>query len=230
MKIDETLASRILLYVLQLSILGLFACGGGGGGGGAEGRTRVTAIRIIHASIDSGPVVAKIGGLPIQQARFAQESEYIPVEQGPAVLDVELVNSPNDSLGRINTNFLNETEYTIFISGETREGRRRVQVLEEPVVEPEAEKARVQVLNGIFGSRTISVDGIGFAVNGVAEGTSSGYVDAPSGEQVIRILSSSGALLAEVNTLIPDRGEFTIVASGSRDLNLTYTRIYQDFD
>ncbi len=207
------------------------ACSGGGGGvGGGAGRTRETALRIVHGSIDAAPVTVRIGDVFLQKAAYAEVTSYVPVVPGPAVVTVERANAPGDIVAQLNIDFRPETEYSLFVVGETRHNDFGVTVIEEPVVRPASGIARLQLLNALPDSAAVKLQGTGFTVGPTGFSASSGFVEVPGGVQPVTVAYDNGRVIGQIELQLEDRGEATVVVSGSGDLRLNFTRVYYDLD
>lgn len=223
---DMRISSAVLTCIVALS-----GCGGGGGdGGGGAGRTTETAVRMIHASIDGAPLTASIPGLVLQKARFAELTSYVPLQPGGVNITVERVNSPGVTVGNISAVLAEDTEYTLFVHGSAQAGTIEALLLTEPVERPEEGTARVQLLNGYIGSSGMELRGTGFGTPRAAEGASSGFITVPSGVQQISVVDERGRTIQSAAITLEDRGEATVVISGSRDLGISFLRTYVDLD
>jgi hypothetical protein len=210
-------------------VLCVVGCSGGGGGGGG-GRSTKTALRIIHGSVDSPPVMVRIGETMVQKAQYAQVTDYVPVAQGPAIITVEHVNTPGDVVGELTVDFKEATEYSLFVVGETRHGDFGMTIIEEPVARPASGVARVQLLNALPDSASLLLHGTGFDIGPVSFSGSSGFVEVPMGAQTVTVGDQWRRVISQVDLNLVDQGEATVVVSGSGDLHVNYTRVYYDLD
>ncbi len=232
MAMQKTIKFAVSLTLILVST-SLFACGGGGGGGG-DGRTTDTGLRIIHAAIAISPLELVIPGVetddggPIQKAAYAETTSFVRAEKGETIIQLQRANSPGVFFESIPTTLEEKTEYSIFVYGDFEIGNDRVALLAEPVEQPESGFARVQLLNGLGGASRLEIAGSG--ATGVARfGNTSGFLEVPFGPQTFTI-TESGFPITTVPVDIPDRGEATIVVSGSQTLGSTFTRVYLDLD
>lgn len=216
-------------------LLQLGACsGGGGGGGGADGRTTDTAVRLIHASIDAVPfslsVIQDGVSTAIQTARYAQSTSYVPVAEGNQLITLERANTPGAVVASFPTQLKEETEYTFFVLGEERRGNFRTTLIEDLVSRPEEGFSLVQVLNGFDDDSAITVSVAGASQGPIGLGGSSGFFELPIGPQTFVISTVGGGERARVTVDLADRGETTILLSGSADLNVNFVTLYSDLD
>ncbi len=224
-KILALLASLFFMFSLN-------ACSGGGGGDdGGDGRTRKTALRIIHGSIDGTPVIARIGDIFLQKSRFAQLQDYVRVEdEEPATVTIERANAPGVILRSLPVPFESETEYTVFVSGEARDDEGRAVLITEPVEQADEGFARIQFLNGLSQAGSLSLRGVDFTTALAREGQSSGYVETVSGPQDLSVVDDEGRVIEELSLVLADRGDVTVLITGSTELNYQIVRVFEDLD
>lgn len=215
-----------VLYFCSL-ILFVLGCGGGGGGGGG-GRTTDTALRVVHASLDRPPVVAKAGEAVLPPAAFGEVTSYTEVNPGPATVIAERANVPAP-VAQLPADFAANTEYTLFLYGQLQTGSANAKILEEPVAQPGPGKVRVQLLNALEGSSSLVLNGAGFSSNAAGFGSSSGFSESAPGPQTLTI-TNGRTTIAQVAVDIPDQGEATVLIAGSNDLGVKFTRVYSDLD
>ena len=208
----------------------LVACGGGGGGGGG-GRTTDTALRLIHAAVALAPLDVRIGELDLQRAHYGQLSSFVKVDdKGPQSVVLQRANTVGAAFRTLSVDFADDTEYTIFIFGGRNAQSDGVAVFPEPVERPETGFARVQLLNGFESGSSVTVTGLGLSSSlSAGFGGGSGFVTIPSGPQefVAKVGSSE---FARVSVDVADRGEITLVASGSNTLGYRKLKVYTDLD
>lgn len=212
-----------------LLILTYCGCGGGGGGGG-DGRTRETAVRLIHGSLDGTPLTLKIAGVPVLSAGFLQTSQFVPVAPGPQSLVIEQANIDGAVVRTIPLTLEKETEYTLFVSGESRNSAENVQVLIEPVEQPERGEGRLRFLNSVIGVDSLTLQAPGFSSGAVGQGQGSGFITTTSGLRQFDVVDRSGRVLGSIQFELADRGEATVLAAGSRELGVFFTQHYDDLD
>ncbi len=234
---------RLLISVLLLMFV---ACGGGGGGGGndpSDGsssndnvseskleRSRSTALRIIHSSIDAFPVSLRVVGEIFQTARFAQERFYRRVSSGPLELVIERANAPGVIVRSVPTELANDTEYTLFVYGEILSDTFSVELLVDTTEQPEEGFTNVQGLNGLAGVGTVTFSTSAGEVGTAAFGGSSGFVAVPSGVATVTVSTAFGTTLATGTVTFPERGEITLLLTGDEDLDYIILRTFEDLD
>ena len=218
--------------LLSLSMFVLFAssCGGGGGGGDGEGRTTETAVRIIHASLDTMPLTVASGPLLLQKARYLDITGYVPVPDGPTILTVERANLPGSVLANLNLQLEPETEYTVFVTSRPGSGDEQAVALADPVARPEEGFGRIQLLNAVEASGRIALKGANFDSGPALEGASSGFRDVPFGPISLSLIDRNGREMLPLALDVPDRGELTVVGAGSGPLGVAFARVYPDLD
>ena len=228
-------ATHISLPLLLL--ISLFAaCGGGGGGGdggdGAAGRTTSTAVRLIHGAVAVAPLQVIIGEQLVSEDAYAQSSNFVQVPSGPAEIILRRAKSTDGSFRTLAANLEPETEYSLFLFGGIKDGSDEVKLIEEPVTRPEEGFARVRVLNALAGSSGLRLSGTSLQSNGVSAvfGASSGFVESLSGPVSITVSSNNGVPLSTLAVNLADRGELTILISGSSDVGFVTTTLFEDLD
>ncbi|MDD2943730.1 MAG: hypothetical protein PHC51_12285, partial [bacterium] len=82
---QAALHSGYYALIASVLLLTLSSCSGGGGSDSSE-RTRETAVRIVHASIDTTPIDLTGPEGFVQSARYNQATEYVPVPEGAVTL------------------------------------------------------------------------------------------------------------------------------------------------
>lgn len=218
--------SGVVLLVFFIS-----CSSGGGGDGGGEGRTRDTAVRVVHAALDTVPVSVLVGvDQFIQTARYAEATNYIPVDDGPIAFSVERLNSPGVVLKNIQATLEKKTEYTLFVFGNTLENTLNISLLTDTTERPELGTAYLAVINGYEGPGSISAQSSDVVLGTVKYGSTSGFQVVASGPQTIAVSDGSGNPLSSITTTIVDRGELTLLVTGSRDVGVVFTTLYNDLD
>lgn len=223
-----TFCWRAFTTVVLLSLLA--ACSGGGGGSGGSGRTTGTGIRLIHGAIDGSPLAVKIDDEIVQQAAFAEVTGYVEVPKGAHMVVAERANLPNGSAAEFASEFAEKTEYTFFVYGEVGRSGFTFNLMADPVSRPERGMARVQLLNAVAGSSGVYLDVDGQSYGPVALGWTSGFVDTTSGAKTFVIKSARGTRIADFAWDLADRGELTLLLTGSESLGLRFVRAYPDLD
>jgi len=218
-----------LLLVISL----LAACGGGGGGGdGAAGRTTSTAVRLIHGAVAVAPLQVIVGEEVISEDAYAQSSDFVQVPSGPAEIVLRRAKSTEGSFRTLAANLEPETEYSLFLFGGIDDGTDEVKLIEEPITRPEEGFARVRVLNALAGSSGLRLSGTSLESNGVSAvfGATSGFVESRSGPVSITVSSDNGVPLSTLAVTLADRGELTVLISGSSDVGFVTTTLFEDLD
>ena len=225
---NTAIAYCLSIVLVQFTFI---SCGGGGGGdGGPAGRTTGPGVRFIHAGVDLAPLNVVVDEQVIQSARFADKVEFVSVSQGPVQVNLSRLDDPGANFRSLSVNVEDRTEYTVFLSGSRSNGTVQTQVLEEPVEQPESERARVQLLNGLDGSRTLTLQGSGITPVAAVLGGSTGFVDVASGPQQFIAIAANGEQVAQFNVELADRGELTLLVAGSQDFGFRFQRTYDDLD
>ena len=219
---------RIILIVCLVSTVS--CAGGGGGDGGGGGRTKETALRLLHGSVIGVPVDVLIGGLLIQSARFGDVTSYVPVEKGQTVISVERANNPGTVEAALTNTFEKDTEYSLLLYATSSSGETRAVIFPEPIERPEKGFARVQVVNALEGSPSVALAVAGVSTVATPLATASGFVIVPAGLQQIVVRDANGNTLANQPITLVDRGESTILVTGSKSLGFVTTRQFDDLD
>ena len=231
MSFTKNQPSRMLL-VFSFALLicsGGLACGGGGGGGD-DRRTRDTAVRIIHGSLDGAPVSLRLSEDVLLKTRFAESSGYTRVNSGSVVFNVERANSPGVGVDTVSAELEDETEYTLFINGQAVTGAINARLIVEPVEEPEEGTARVQFLHGLEVGGLLTFEGAEFTTDPVALGRSSGFVTTTSGPQTFRVKFRDGSTIGRIDLDIEERSEVTVLVAGNLELDFVSLQSFVDFD
>lgn len=226
-------------------LLLISACSGGGGsdGGGSGGgdsdssdvlgplkRTSNTGIRVIHGALDATPVAVRIVDQIVQSARFAQPTRFSEISDGPVVITVERPNAPAEVISQLPMTLEKGTEYTIFVSGMVKRDTYSVQILPEPIVRPETGFSRIRLAHSLDGAGALTLT-VGTATTAaVARNAIGDYIDIPSGVQTVQVLDKNGGVVSQLALTAPDRGDLTVLVSGSRDYGVQFATAYEDLD
>jgi len=208
--------------------LALVSCGGGGGGSGG-GRSTGTGLRVIHASMDLPPVVITVNGSEFTRASYGSSSSYSGVSAGPSTVAVQFQNRSNSVFSSLTVRFEEGMEHTLLLRGESRIGNFRASLIVEEVVQPAPGTARLQFVNGFGSGGDLRLDFQGGIGDGVSPGELGEVIEIPAGPQQISVVEGSRALTSS-SVNLPDRGEITVVVSGSRDLGVSFTELVEDLD
>jgi len=221
---------KSLVLTLLFLVLPLISCSGGGGGG-QEGATRDTAVRIIHGSLDATPVSVIIDEEIVQTSRFSQSTSYVTVERGEQKsIIVERATQPGNRVAVFRATLDEESEYTIFLSGGVTDDTFSISLLTDIVDEPEEGRAFVQVLHSFIGSPSIQVLAGDVDLGLIRLGATTGFFDIPSGLTTFSLETVDGSTIAAPTFEVPDKGELTILLSGSKDLGAIFTPLFLDLD
>lgn len=230
---------RIVFTVIFLS-LSIISCSGGGGGGGdsesasndGSNRTTGTGVRIINASLDSEPVDLRIANQYFNRASFMQVNFYSAVKSGATNLILERANSPEVVITTLSQNLLPKTEYSILLYGEHVQGNFNVSIIEEPIVRPEIGQVRLQFVNLLNDSSSLTLNGAVADIGPITFGNASGYVIISTPVNTVQTFSinNSKRTVANVTVEFIDRGENTVVIGGSQSKGVIITRVFKDLD
>lgn len=231
----RTILGRVIQMksISLLCLLLLLSSCGGGGGGGDERRTRDTAVRIIHGSVDGAPVQITFDEeepAARLKAAFAEGTEFRRVDSGPLSLNVERANSQGVGLGILSAQLEDETEYTIFVNGEARTGSIRATLLAEEVAQPEEGSAHVQLLHGVENLGRLRLRVAGELSSNTSRGGTTGFLTVPSGLQLLEAVNGDGGVVASTEVLIEDRSEVTLLVAGDSSLGFVTIKSFVDFD
>jgi hypothetical protein len=218
------------IFVASIFTSSFIACGGGGGGGGAEGATRETAVRIVHASIDQTPVTLRIAGQAVQTASYTQATTYVQVEEGAVTFVLERANEPAIVNYSVDATLADDTEYTLFITGRVLAGSDSAVLLTDVVGTPAEGFTNIRILNAYDGGGNLRATVAGETLSGIAPGTGSSFVAVPSGLQTFVVSDQNDNVIANISTTLTSRGEATLLVAGARSLGTVFTRIYNDLD
>ncbi|MCC6953187.1 MAG: DUF4397 domain-containing protein [Deltaproteobacteria bacterium] len=225
--------SNALLRTLGLAIcsvgLSFAGCSGGGGEGGSKGRTTSTAVRILHGALDEAPLSVSVGGTLRQTAAFGDVTEFQEVEEGTLQVTVHRANSPSDISYNSPNNFVKAVEYTVFASGQARDGQFRVQIVPEAVQKPEDGRAFIRVFNGFSSDAPVRVVCDDVQSGPVGRGSVSDFIDVPSGPRVCRVLRGSGELQS-ISLDLEDGSETALLVAGAEELGFSVVRAIVDLD
>lgn len=221
---------KLLTYILLLTLLlTSLSCSGGSSGGNKKGNQ--TAVRVLHAGLDAIPVGLFIGQNFIGETRYLGNSIHLPVSQGESILRLTRSDRFDEPVIEFPVNLLKATEYTLFLYGEVKKGTFQVRLIEEPIIVPEKDMARVQFLHGLIdqGSLRFQVDGINNDVQ-IGFGDNSNFIDIPSGNHRLRVFDNSGRLVTETRFDASSQSEMTILIGGKSSFNFVSIKVYEDFD
>lgn len=226
------------LFVLILSVVVLGACGGGssstGGGGGSGGgslsRGGRTAVRIIHASVDTEPLELRIGDRYYGRARFMEEIFFNPTPDGVINLQLERANSPGVLVTSRAATLQRNTEYSLLVTGRTETGTLETTLLEETPVAPAPGTGRVQFVHALSGSSPLKLEGAGINLGPVAFKSSSGFIDLPAGSYSANIDRSGGSAIGRADFALASGDEVTVVIGGDNSQGIRFVKIYRDLD
>ncbi len=227
---------RIVFIVIFLSFSIISCSGGGGSDSGSSSndgskRTTGTGVRIINASLDSEPVDLKIAEQYFNRASFMQVNFYSQVKSGGTDLILERANSPQVVIATLSQNLLPKTEYSILLYGEHIRGNFNASIIEEPVVRPEKGEVRLQFVNLLNDSSSLTLNGE-TNIGPVTFGTASGYVTIATPVNTVQNFSinNSKRTVATVTVEFIDQGENTVVIGGSQSKGVIIPRVYKDLD
>jgi len=229
-----TNALRNMLFVTLVSLL--CSCGGGGGGGGesaADGssgslkRGVSTAVRLIHADVESSPINLKTSSI-IQSAKFAQEVFYQQINSGPIVFSLEQLNG--NTVTTIPADLQRDTEYTILISRNSSQGNPVYRLITDNMQRPGSGFHYVNVIHALnqTGNISVSVGAVNFESQ--SKNSVSSFLLVPSGSAELVVKNSSGGVMSQKTLTLEDQGETTIVISGDASLGFVTVREYKDLD
>lgn len=216
-------------------------CSGGGGGddagSGGLSRGTGTAIRVLHASIDSAPVDLFVNEdanfadvSAIQRALFAKEAYYQRVSDGPAVIKLERANHAGHVVRQISSSLADDTEYTLFMFGSEDSGTFSVSLLPDIMQRPEVGSSFVQSFHSIEGKGELSISYEGGDLGTVAYGQRTQFQQIPSGVHTILVKDGEGDVIKSSSINFPDQGEVTLLVSGSDEFGVTFVTAYNDLD
>ncbi len=218
------------------SALALSSCGGGGGGdgesrttSGSGGRSAETALRVLHGSIDTPPVIVSIDRSEFQTVDYNSETDYRGVSPGAHTISVAYKNEPDRVVSQFSTTFSEDTEYSLFLTGQARNGGLRTNIFEEVPALPDVGTARAQIYNSFDSSSGLSLDFAGSRSEGVGSGQKSEFFNIPVGPGQL-LVRSGGTVVKSISYDVPDQGEVTVMVSGSNDLGIVFAQVYRDFD
>ena len=208
-----------------LSVLGIFACGGGGSGGGNSG----TALRVLHGSIDTPPVIVSIDQSEFQIVDYNSQTDYRGVSAGTHTISLAYKNEPDRIVSQFSTTFAEDTEYSLFLTGQARNGGMQPSIFEEVPFQPESGFARAQIYNSFDSSSGLSLDFAGSSSESVGTGQKSDFFDIPVGSGRL-LVRSGGSVVKSIDYDVPDQGEVTVMVSGSNDLGIVFAQVFSDSD
>jgi hypothetical protein len=220
---------KLRFFIYTVLVVVTVSCSGGGGGGD-DGRSTETAVRLVHASIDTTPLSLLHNGLLMQSARYNENTTYMLVSNGQAIITIERAMSPGVVTATFEQDLLDDTEYSVFVYGEARDVLRKV-IIEDNTIRPEEGLAFVRFLNGYSSNRrvTMYIDGqlVGpsLQLGGVSE-----YLEVPFGPHSVSFRTSSGQVLGSTDVELLDQSEANFVVSGSSELGVSFVQSYTDLD
>lgn len=159
---------ELVSWGLAMSFLGATLVGcGGGGGGGSSSEADLDGVRIVHASIDSAPLVLAGDAQSVPFAQFGKRfwpstggvSQVLQLQSTLSNQVVASVDVSSSALGERLSEQLGKRvgRYAIFVSGLSENGALKAQVVEEPTGVSVASSIVVDVFNGVAGAGTLRV-------------------------------------------------------------------------
>lgn len=229
------IGGQLLFGLLSLLVVGCSGGGGGDSGGKSNALSRGTgtAIRIIHASIDSVPLQLRVGADTkiLQSAKYSTEVFYAKVPSGDNLVVIEGVNAPQSVVFNSTVTLKPKTEYSVFVYGSSEGGAPTASLIEDTVLRPEAGRSLFRVMHGYQGHGAISVEVVGaVSLDPVNFGAASAFVEIPSGPQTVVVRNSKGGELARLTIDALDRGDLSLVVTGATRLGVMFTPVYRDLD
>lgn len=235
--------NKVFLTLLFSSFI-LSSCGGGGGGGGGGSsdsdssdalggnlkRTTKTALRIVHGAIDTTPVVVSIGDKTIQSARYEQSKLYQGVSAGDALVLVSRQNDPAHLFTQLAASFAKDTEYTVFVVSKSSGTGLDIKLITDVVSRPESGRGLLRIMNAYQESSSVQVSTAAATVPAVTFGNVSDFIDVASGPITVNFSASSGGGINGGVFDVPDRGELTLLVTGSKRLGVSFVQQYRDLD
>ena len=166
-------------------------CGGGGGGeGGAVGSSGAVqssdgggegiALRVLHGSIDAPPLIVNLDGSEFERVSYNLETGYRGVSAGGHQLSVFIDSETPQLLTEVAATFQEGKEYTLLLSGRTRNGQLSARVFEETPVKPAEGSASAQIFNAFESSGAVSLEFGGASSEGVSPGGKSDLFTIPA--------------------------------------------------
>ena len=232
-------AVRTLPLVLSLVLLSAGCSGGGGGGGGGSsaGRTRETALRVIHAALDGAPVSLQVNSVFHQEAKFGIDQAYVPLTEGAAaIVGVKPVTS--EVIFQRTDAITKDTETTLLVYGSAAQDTLKTEMITDQILRPDQGRSFIRFYHALPGRSSTRLLCSANNSAGTAEevtlsasyGGGSEYGELPSGTVSCRATTSIGATLATQDFIVADRSELGVVLTGSSDLNFVVLRGYTDLD
>ncbi len=217
------------------------ACSGGGGGGGGSGssteRTRETAVRVMHASIDAAPVSLQVNAVFHQEAKYGIDQPYVPLTEGVAAI-VGVKPATAELMFRRSDTIAKDTESTLLVYGSAGLDTLETELITDTVERPEKGQANVRFYHALTGRQRLSLHCSGTDSAGTAAditltakyGDASSYGSLPSGTISCRASNSDGSTVATQEFVVADRGELGVLLTGSSELGFVVLRGYTDLD
>lgn len=233
--------NKVFLALLFSSFI-FSSCGGGDGGGSSVSsdsdnalsaslkRTTKTALRVVHGAIDTTPVVVSVGGKEIQSAKYGQSKLYQSVSAGDALLLVSRQNDPGHTFTQFAASFAKDAEYTVFIVSKPSGIGLNIKLITDVVSRPESGRGFLRIMNAYQESSSVQVSTAAASVPAVSFGGVSGFIDVASGPITVNFSNSSGGGIGGGVFEVPDRGELTLLVTGSKRLGVSFVQQYRDLD
>ena len=221
---------KCLIFVGTVLLSAVGGCSGGGGEDGGEGRTTDTGVRVVHAALDVEPVDLRLTDVPLQRARYADVTNFIPFEKGAQTLILDRANALGTTVANVPATLEKKVEYTLFMFGRAGRGTFNVALLADPVERPKTGRSRVQLLHGFEGRGPLNGSVGGVSLPAAVFSKAGGFVEVASGPSTITITDDDGRTVATVATELADRGELTVLVAGATDLGLSFVRLFNDLD
>lgn len=221
--------SACFALISVLLLLSLSSCSGGGGSS-SSGRTRETAVRIVHASIDTTPldIVGPEGF--IQSARFNQATDYVPIKDGAITLVLSRARVPQVVAATFSETLKKNMEYSVFVYGEASDVLRK-EIIEDIVQEPSSGNGMLRFMNGYSSNSRLLLQIDGADWTPVLQlGGHSDFAELPAGEHSYAVRSEAGKTVSSGLFTLDEGSELTVVISGSAELAVAFVTFYTDLD
>lgn len=224
----KTLGPGLLRRVLFPSLMtivvtGLVACGGGGGGSSsnASNTSAKTGIRVIHASLDLGPIdlISSKNGQVLSSTKFAAETFHSKTEEGLDTFQLSTHGLPEEVFSAVSLEIQKKDQWSLLIYGNTDSLGIYSALIDDSRTPPQAGYANVRIIHGLVGAQRVQARSTATFQEEVSFGQASPWRELPTGSyQFLITRSVDGRPVATTRITLSEKISYSIVVGGELDL------------
>ncbi len=199
------------------------SCGGGGGGDGSSSSgSAATGVRVLHATIDAGPIdiySSFVVGNVITSGYFVENTFYGNLSQGEQILTLTLHNTPTLPIADLDITVEKNKHYSLLYYGNRDQlGLRTALISDDPGEIPDG-MAAIKIVHGLVGASMINATiSDGQNIKNTDFGTASTYVYITPGIKNVTIKrTTDGRTVATLNATFASGTAYTVLLAGEID-------------